>query len=506
MRPVEAVRVGDWVLKGYHLTLAGAEIEPATVAAAVEHLGTIVEAPLEGEPSHGFYVLHHGEDALWLIVWTWRYADIVSVACSRASLDSPTVVHAAHRSARRVCLGARRPGPRTRCLGPPHDAAPVPRPVGVPGRRPPGGPGRRSVGVAGQPVSRPRAAGAGGGWSRGAATGDGYVAGWRSAPGCGRRWWMRRTTRPTDANDPVRRRSGPGARVGPLRGGGRPSVRRSDARIPCMATVFGEPEAHPVAALVARFHADLDQLGDPRLWSISDTETDRHPRLGDRVAAPAHRARAPRRPPRRPPRPRRRSTVPPTPPPGGPTPPGRPNGTPNAASSSRKPLDCDHEPVRDAMAAGHVSEEQAAVIVKGVDALPVEHRRDGRSAPDRVRGRARPGRAPPARAPRPRSRRPRDRRRPRAQGPATPGSPRRGGLPVHHRRRRARAVPRPVHPAQPRGGDAQAGGARDQLAPSTATTPAPRRGSGTRSASTSPATRSTGSPRPAASTPPWWSP
>ena len=89
MRPVEAVRVGDWVLKGYHLTLAGAEIEPVTVAAAVEHLGTIVEAPLEGEPSHGFYVLHHGEDALWLIVWTWRYADIVSVACSRASLDSP---------------------------------------------------------------------------------------------------------------------------------------------------------------------------------------------------------------------------------------------------------------------------------------------------------------------------------------------------------------------------------------------------------------------------------
>ena len=39
-------------------------------------------------------------------------------------------------------------------------------------------------------------------------------------------------------------------------------------------------------------------------------------------------------------------------------------------------LDHDHEPVRDAMAAGQVSEEQAAVIVKGVDALPVEHRRD----------------------------------------------------------------------------------------------------------------------------------
>ena len=91
MRPVEATPVGRWVLKGYHLTLAGAEIEPTTAAAAVEHLGTIVDAPLEGEPSHGFYVLHHGEDALWLIVWTWRYADIVTVACSRASLDPPTV-------------------------------------------------------------------------------------------------------------------------------------------------------------------------------------------------------------------------------------------------------------------------------------------------------------------------------------------------------------------------------------------------------------------------------
>jgi hypothetical protein len=173
MRPVEAVRVGDWVLKGYHLTLAGAEIEPATVAAAVEHLGTIVEAPLEGEPSHGFYVLHHGEDALWLIVWTWRYADIVSVACSRASLDSPRAFTPLTEALAGCVWELRRPGPRTRGLGPPHDAAPVPRPVGVPGRRPPGGPGRGSVG---------------GG----------------------------RTTRPTDRTKPIRRESGHGAVFGPL--------------------------------------------------------------------------------------------------------------------------------------------------------------------------------------------------------------------------------------------------------------------------------------------------
>ena len=47
-------------------------------------------------------------------------------------------------------------------------------------------------------------------------------------------------------------------------------------------------------------------------------------------------------------------------------------------------LDVDHEPVRDAMAAGQVSEEQAAVIVRGVEAIPVEHRRDAEAAPDRL--------------------------------------------------------------------------------------------------------------------------
>ncbi len=140
-----------------------------------------------------------------------------------------------------------------------------------------------------------------------------------------------------------------------------------------MATVFGEPEAHPVAALVARFHADLDQLGDPRLWSISDTEladtlasvtTLRH-RLTELELRVAHQAD-------------HRDL-------------GANHGAADTAAwwanTTRQTkrdakrrlelahaLDRDHEPVRDAMAAGQVSEEQAVVIVKGVDALPVEHR------------------------------------------------------------------------------------------------------------------------------------
>ncbi len=224
------------------------------------------------------------------------------------------------------------------------------------------------------------------------------------------------------------------------------------------------------------------------------------------AAAPDHRARAAPRPPRRPPRPRRGTTVPPTPPPGGPTRPGRPNGTPSVASPSRTRWTTTTSRSGTRWPPASVSEEQAVVIVKGVDALPVEHRRDAEDHLIGLARRARPGRAAPARTPRPRSGRPRDRRRPPAQGPATPGSPRRGSLPVHHRRRRPRPVPRPVHPPGPGRGDAEAGGARDQLTRSTGSTPAPPRGSGTRSASTSPATRPTGSPRPAAWTPPWWSP
>src|SRR4029079_15875720 len=147
-----------------------------------------------------------------------------------------------------------------------------------------------------------------------------------------------------------------------------------DARIPCMATVFGEPEAHPVAALVARFHADLDQLGDPRLWTMSEHELaetltavaalrHRFTELELRVATQpdhldlgAHHGAAD-------------------------TSSYWANQTRQTKRDTKRrlalatALDHDHEPVRDAMAAGLVSEDQAAVIVTGVDALPVEHRR-----------------------------------------------------------------------------------------------------------------------------------
>ena len=158
-------------------------------------------------------------------------------------------------------------------------------------------------------------------------------------------------------------------------------------------------------------------------------------------------------------------------------------------------LDHDHEPVRDAMAAGQVSEEQAAVIVKGVDALPVEHRRDAEAhligcaaehdpiALRRLAGRVLEVVAPDI-----------------AEAHELKALERQEALAEEacrftiaddgHGLCHGRFT-LPTHG----GGDAQAGGARHELTQAPRTTPAPRRGWGTRSASTSPATPSTGCPK-----------
>ena len=256
-----------------------------------------------------------------------------------------------------------------------------------------------------------------------------------------------------------------------------------------------------------RRHADLDQLAD--LATLVD---ERAPRLAETLAALAalrHRItelELRRRRPGRPPRPRRRSRRRRHRQPLGQHRPGRPNATPNAASPWPHALDRDHEPVRDAMAAGTRLRGAGRGDRQGCRRAAGRAPPQGRSPPDRLATEhdpvalrrlahhvlevVAPEIAEDARAARPCNGRKRWRRRRAGSRIADDGH----GL-CHGR------FTLPV----PGRGDAQAGGARLRTPPSTASTPAPPRGSGTRSASTSPATRSTGSPRPAASTPPWWS-
>ncbi len=142
-----------------------------------------------------------------------------------------------------------------------------------------------------------------------------------------------------------------------------------------MATVFDTPTTHPVAAAVAAAEAALDQVAGLGFWSMTSTEvTDTlaamH-RLQAKTAAltlgTLHHAETLQI--------------------------GPDAGATDTASwwahqtrqtkraahhrmALAQALDTDHGPVRDAMATGLVSEEQATVIVRGVDALPVEHRHD----------------------------------------------------------------------------------------------------------------------------------
>ena len=287
-----------------------------------------------------------------------------------------------------------------------------------------------------------------------------------------------------------------------------PGVSVVDARIPCMATVFddprGAPGRGPVAAVPRR---PATRSADPRLWSMSAHRDSPTPSTAlAAVAAPAHRARAPASP-----------TTPTAstsaPPPVPPTPAAYWANTTRQTKRDAKrrlelahALDCDHEPVRDAMAAGT--------------------RVRGAGGGDREGCRRAPGRAPPRRR----------------------GPPDRRALPQHDPvalRRLAHQVLEVVAPEIAEAHELKALQRQEALAeeacrftiaddghglchgrftlpsqvgamssrrcsrstrPSTGSTPAPRRGSGTRSASTSPATRSTGSPRPAAWTPRSWSP
>ena len=148
-----------------------------------------------------------------------------------------------------------------------------------------------------------------------------------------------------------------------------------DARIPCMTTASDDTGQHPVTSTIAAVSQLLHEIADLGLWTLPAAETEtnltalaalrhqitelelRHARHADRLDLGAA---------------------------AGATDTGShwANTTRQTKRDAKRRLDLanaldhDHEPVRDAMAAGQVSEEQAVVIVKGVDALPVEHRRD----------------------------------------------------------------------------------------------------------------------------------
>jgi hypothetical protein len=141
-----------------------------------------------------------------------------------------------------------------------------------------------------------------------------------------------------------------------------------------MATVFDDTTGHPVTSTIAAIAQQLHDVADLGLWTLGAAETDanlsalaqlRH-QVNELELRHAHHAE-------------RLSLG---------TAAGATDTASHWANQTRQTkrdtkrrmqlahgLDVDHELVRDAMAAGQVSEEQAVVIVRGEE-IPVAHRRD----------------------------------------------------------------------------------------------------------------------------------
>jgi len=141
-----------------------------------------------------------------------------------------------------------------------------------------------------------------------------------------------------------------------------------------MATAFDDTEQHPVTSAIAAASHQLREVADHGLWTLPAAETDanltalaalrhqitelelRHAQHADHLDLGAQAGAAD-------------------------TSSYWANTTRETKRDTKRrlalahALDHDHEPVRDAMAASQVSEDQAAVIVTGVDPLPAEHRR-----------------------------------------------------------------------------------------------------------------------------------
>lgn len=66
---IEVAEVADRKLKVYGICAHGLEIQSSTVTAAKRFVAADVRFP--DQASHGFLILHHGEEAMWFLVDCW---------------------------------------------------------------------------------------------------------------------------------------------------------------------------------------------------------------------------------------------------------------------------------------------------------------------------------------------------------------------------------------------------------------------------------------------------
>lgn len=92
LRPAGVVTASGWQVKQYRVTLTDTPIEPDVVAAAEQYLPKLLpsSAATDPTPRVAVSVLHAGEDAIWLNLYSWVREAIVHWRAANAVFDAPT--------------------------------------------------------------------------------------------------------------------------------------------------------------------------------------------------------------------------------------------------------------------------------------------------------------------------------------------------------------------------------------------------------------------------------
>lgn len=91
MRQGGVAPVGDWRVKQYLVTVASTPLDSGVVEAAQAYLPKLLPsaAATDTTPRVAFSVLHEGVDAVWLMLYSWVYGEILHSRGASAPLSGP---------------------------------------------------------------------------------------------------------------------------------------------------------------------------------------------------------------------------------------------------------------------------------------------------------------------------------------------------------------------------------------------------------------------------------
>lgn len=92
LRPAGVVAVSGWQVKQYRVTVTDEPIEASVLEAAEQYLPKLLPASsaTDDTPRVAFSVLHQGEDAIWLNLYSWVREAIVHCRAANTTLAAPT--------------------------------------------------------------------------------------------------------------------------------------------------------------------------------------------------------------------------------------------------------------------------------------------------------------------------------------------------------------------------------------------------------------------------------